>query len=149
MGKRGPQPGNLRSIEERFQERPKPPAGITVGAKKVWQTIVSDLPVDYFKPADLPLLRAYCESAATHIKATKKIQKENEVVYTKYSAETDTWYAPRRNPWFDVQKESASTMASLATKLRLCTNARISGWKAETESKQKPKSKREGLMFSG
>ncbi len=142
MGDRGPQAINVLAFEQEHEvERPQPESGMTPAAKKVWRRIVDELPADYFRPADLPLLRAYCESYSTHLQASKNLKKDGHVIEGNQG--------PKRNPWFDVQKEAASTMATLATKLRLCPNARISGWKAETETKQKPKSKRGGLMFNG
>lgn len=102
------------------------------------------LPVDHFRPQDWPLLRSYCEAEALHFKATAVLDKDGAVIEVTNKFGT----SEQRSPWFDVQKQSASTMAMLATKLRMCPNARIDPKRAGRDKPQ-PESRRKGLMFNG
>lgn len=139
MGERGP--GASKVLDFKQNEKPKPDGDMSKVAKKVWKKIVADLPSDHFIPADLPLFRAYCEAYATHIEASKKLEEEGCVISGARGGSI-------RNPWFDIQKESSAVMATMATKLRLCVNSRISYKKAASLNKLPPKSKRKGLMFT-
>lgn len=137
MGKRGPAPqSKIRVLEKSETKRPGPPAGMTPRARNLFKKIVGENKSDAFDAESVSLLRAFCEADAQHFLATKVLQKDGAVVYV----DTRTGEIPRRSPWFDVQKESAATMSSISTKLR------NKGIKTEAE---KPKSKREGLMFKG
>ncbi|NCC62451.1 MAG: hypothetical protein EOM12_16280 [Verrucomicrobiae bacterium] len=109
---------------------------MTARARNLFKKIVNENKPDAFDAESVALLRAFCEADVQHFKATKTLEDEGAVIHVK----TRDGSVPRRNPWFDVQKESAATMSSISTKLR------NKGIKTEAE---KPKSKREGLMFKG
>lgn len=141
MGDRGPQSSKVTPLHVQQSEPPKPLRGMSKESKRIWKSITDNLPPDYFRPADLYLLRSYCEWAVKDEKAERQLEEQGEVIEGNQG--------PKRNPWLDIKKEAASVLSSLATKLRLCPNARYSYKKADTETKEKPKSKRKNLMFNG
>lgn len=148
MGSRGPEPENKISvIESRKVERPKPFSGMTGAAKAVWHRIISDLPADFYSAHELDQLREYCESAARASRATSELKKRgsSEVmeVETKHGA------VLRRNPWFDIWKESSSIMSTLGTKLRLNKNSKLSNKGAAKGMSGEKQSSRKGLLFGG
>jgi P27 family predicted phage terminase small subunit len=137
MGKRGPTPqSKLRVLERTTKQRPRPPAGMTDRARNLFKKIVDENKSDAFDAESISLLRAFCEADVQHYLATKQLEEQGAVVYVT----THSGTIPRKNPWYDVQKESAATMSSISTKLRN---------KGVTTEAEKPKSKREGLMFNG
>ena len=150
MGARGPEPEfktTLSVIEPKTVERPKPFKNMSGAAKSVWIRIVSDLPADFYKAHELDLLREYCEQAARAARAGQELRKrdgEGEVM------EVGTQYGKRlaRNPWFDIAKESASVMSTLATKLRIAKNSKLSNRDAVSKMDNRTgRSSRKGLMF--
>jgi phage terminase small subunit len=149
MGLRGPKPEtNLTVILPRDQERPKPFTNMAETAKVVWRRIVGDLPADFFKAHELDQLRAYCEAAAHNARAAAELRKKKGggavvLVDTKYGQKL------MRNPWFDIHKETASTMASLGTKLRINKNSSLTNKAAAKIESGIPESKRAGLKFGG
>lgn len=138
MGARGPKPAGKLSVIERIErKRPNPPAGMTRRARNLFRAIVAENKPEAFDTEAVCLLRAFCEADKQHFEATKRLEKEGAVI----AVETKAGAVPRRNPWFDVQKESAAVMNSISTKLRK------KGVNVETE---KPAaSPRKGLMFNG
>ena len=110
---------------------------MTLRAKQIWKQIVKSLPPTHFRQGDFPLLRAYCEAESLHHSACLKIQDEGAVLQGKVI---------KANPWVAIQTQTAHTMSQLATKLRLCANARISPQDSGRQ-KDTPTSKRQGLMF--
>lgn len=149
MGKRGrtgelemKAAGKLSVIEPKQAARPLPVPGMNRRARELWKRIVASLPAEHFRPGDLPLLRAYCEADALHAKAAREIGKDGGVIKTGTGS-------LKASPWIAVQTAQAHTMSTLATKLRLATNARITGKGAGKEDESKPaSSKRSGLMFN-
>jgi P27 family predicted phage terminase small subunit len=109
---------------------------MTTRARNLFKKIVCENKPDAFDAESVALLRAFCEADVQHFKATKKLEEQGAVVMVNAHAGA----VPRRNPWYDVQKESAATMSSISTKLRN---------KGVTTEAEKPKSKRDGLMFNG
>lgn len=112
---------------------------MTKEAKAKWREIVESLPATHFRRADYELLRAYCEAAALHAKATREVAAE-PVLVTKHTTKISIWMA--------VMTATSSTMAQMATKLRLSVSTRISPQKAGNEKPQ-VQSMRQGLMFGG
>ncbi len=149
MGARGPKPDNtLAVVEFRPAERPKPFSKMTGPAKAVWRRIVSDLPANFYAEHELDVLRSYCEAAALNARATAEMAKRGQdgpvVIVTTKNGDV-----PRKNPWFEIFKESAGTMSTLATKLRLNKNSKLSNKAAGKVETGQPQSRREGLMFGG
>lgn len=75
--------------------------------------VVRSVPSDHFRPADSPLLRAYCKanermSALEHLIAEQGLVFDGEV-----------------NPYAKALREEAKLMMSLAVKLRLCPSSRM------------------------
>jgi len=137
MGNRGPKPqSKLRVLDIPVEKRPDPPSGMTPRARKLFKSIVSENKSGAFDSESVAMLRAFCEADAQHFAATNELQKNGAVILVQTREGT----VPRRNPWFNIQKEAAGTMTSVSTKLR------NKGIKTEAE---KPKSKRDGLMFNG
>src|SRR5512137_1733736 len=110
MGKRGVKSANQTIYIPGFsEERPPPPTGMNVRAKRIWKQIVKSLPPTHFRQGDYPLLRAYCEAEALHWDACKAIKAEGAVLQGKVI---------KANPWVAIQTQTAHTMSQLATKLR-------------------------------
>ena len=157
MGARGPKSSshNILEMQGNNEKRPSPPRGMSVAARKLWNEIIQREKSSHFKAGDLPLLRMYCEAEAMNLRATAAILEQGEVlVITKAEISADgktvvhKVTSSRTNPWVEVFKTSCHSASQLATKLRLCRNARVSGWK-EGGEKETPKSKRGNLMFGG
>lgn len=139
MGKRGKKAaGQTLYVPEFSDKRPGPPKGMTLRAHRIWKVIVKSLPPTHFRQGDYPLLRAYCEAEALHFEASHKIKEEGAVIHNGRII--------KANPWVAIQTQTAHTMSQLATKLRLCANARISPQSAARE-KETIKSKRKGILF--
>lgn len=144
MGKRGPRPsGRLAVVNFDKNKKPNPPAGMSARARNLFKKIVGDNPSGTFDAESVALLRAFCEADNQHYLATKKLQEEGAVVNMPVGVENEEIvYKKKRNPWFDIQKESSSGMSSLSTKLR---NKEIhTGQKKQADSNP-----RKGLMFGG
>lgn len=82
-----------------------------------WTAIVASLPADYFRPADGPLLAAYCVASALHKMARAEIEADGMTI------EMDNG-RKQMNPAVTVLQYQAGTMAQLAVKLRLAPSAR-------------------------
>lgn len=138
MGARGRKPKDKQQpIGVVYQKRPNPPSGMTPRARNLFKRIVGDNPTTRFDVEGVSILRAFCEADNQHYLATTELKSQPAVV----NVETKAGNVPRRNPWFDIQKESAAILASLSTKLR-----------AKGVSTEKPKASenpRKGLMFGG
>lgn len=124
-------------------------------AHRVWKKVVASLPPTHFRPGDYPLLRAYCEAEALHFEASKNIAEEGAVIKIvkivtdpETQEEKEVILKVKTNQWVAIQTQTAHTMSQLATKLRLCANARIT---PQAAGKEKPpaKSRRAGLMYDG
>jgi phage terminase small subunit len=156
MGKRGPKAKSqqIGILPDGLSEkRPGPPTGMCLRAHRVWKKVVASLPPIHFRPGDYPLLRAYCEAEALHFEASQKITEEGAVIKLvkivtdkKTEEEREVVVRVKTNPWVAIQTQTAHTMSQLATKLRLCANARITPQGAGKEA-PKPKSKRAGIMY--
>lgn len=94
----------------------KPPKTLSVAAKKVWIKLVDSVPNDQFNDADFVILATYCETYAIMMQANWFVNFEGAVIHERGKS--------CKNPWFSVAQESASKIASLAIKLRLCPSAR-------------------------
>jgi P27 family predicted phage terminase small subunit len=105
--------------------RPDAPGHLTEAQRHEWTRIVHSLPADYFRPADYPLLEAYCCASALHRDASQRVEKEGFIALDRFGEQ-------RPHPAVAVVKQASAAMASMATKLRLCPSARYGERKAET-----------------
>lgn len=103
------------------------PEHLTEAQRAEWHLIVNSLPADWFRPADVPLLGAFCAASALYKEALLMIQAEGIVVETGVG---------RRgaHPAKDILTSQASAMAQMAVKLRLCPSARYTEKAAATKT---------------
>lgn len=125
MGQRGPtSPGQKRTRGKTTKISADcfaPEKGMSAQAKNIWKALVGSMPVGYFKEADRPQLRGFCEASARLAKAAREINKKNfEEVYT------DDKGVMRKNPWLDVYKDNLALVNSTSTKLRISKSTQIS-----------------------
>lgn len=92
-------------------DRPKPPDHMTDEQKVLWESITATKPADWFTDDTLPLLEAYCEAWLAHRQASLALRSES-VGSAEYAAV------------YRVQKDSANTLAQMATKMRLSQSSR-------------------------
>jgi len=145
MGKRGPKPigsQNIRVLDAPKQRRPNPMPGMRSKARTVWKRIVNQYPPEHFQPQHYDLLRAFCESSATHKDMVADIQQEG---YTVMNVKNG---AIKENPKIGIMDKMAGRMAALAVKLGITKNATINRDPNQQPEKKK-QSKRAGLMFKG
>jgi P27 family predicted phage terminase small subunit len=123
-----------------------------VGARRLWKLIVASHAADHFQAGDLPLLQAYCEAGALHREAAQEIKREGAVIkFTRTETRPDGAVVVeitkvKANPWVAIMTQAAHTMAQLATKLRLCLNAKKGPWGGQEDKPRRP-SLRAGLLF--
>jgi P27 family predicted phage terminase small subunit len=141
MGARGPKPASA-NITRIYPERPKPPRGLPKSAKKTWRAIVDSLPPDFFKTWELPLLEKYCWAIHIYELAMVEVNTAGLVIPMG-----DKGYETV-NPALTICNKQVQIMSTLATKLRVCPNSRISRWAASSAPERKS-TKRPGLMFGG
>lgn len=138
MGARGKQPGNICKMELTVKLRPKPPARLPRVARAMWKQIVGSLPIDHFRRSELPLLEKYCMCEDLYWKALALMDESMVITTAKGYSLPDTYLT--------IANKQVQLQNTLATKLRIATNARSSASKVGHE-KEAPKSKRKGLMF--
>jgi len=142
MGARGRKPKRtLKVLNAPRLRYPNPAPGMTANARTTWHRICHSYSVGHFKPHQYDLLRVYCEAAASHRKAILEMKKEGEVIKQVNGV-------TKKNPWKDIEVQMANVMAGLSTKLQLNMNPTIAARGIKSKI-QKPKSKREGLLYSG
>jgi P27 family predicted phage terminase small subunit len=141
MGARGPKPGSA-NITRIFPERPKPPRGLPKPAKAKWRQIIDSLPPDYFKTWELPLLEKYCWAIHIYELAMVEVNKFGLVIPMGEKGYETV------NPALTICNKQVQIMSTLATKLRLCPNSRVSKW-AASATPERISSRRSGLMFDG
>lgn len=112
-------------------QRPDPPASLNANESRLWRDITASLAADWFRPADLPLLTAYCQAATEHQDAAKIIAGAGLML-------TDTKGRKYRNPMIAVCHQSALRMAGLAVKMRLCPSTRYTAKTAGTAIRNTP-----------
>lgn len=139
LGLRGRKSAEHLNVVRVGPERPKPPHKISKAGRKTWKDIVDSHPPGYFRKGALPLLLAYCEAVAVHAEACVMIQKG---LLVKTAAG-----GFKQNSAIAIQTAKSGEMGMLASKLRLATSSYRDRDAAGTESREKPKSKRAGMMF--
>lgn len=95
-----------------LRKPPRPPAGISLAAAELWQSITCSLPAEFFQPGDLPLLQAYCTSTDRKNQIDAAVLQEGII------------FNGEAHPGLRISRDEASLMASLAGKLRLCQSSR-------------------------
>lgn len=95
------------------QRRLKPPDDMAAPVKQIWAGIVDSLPGDRFHRSDVPLLTLYCRALYQASQAFDSLEKH------KATNGDDL------NPWLRVGDIAVKQAATLATKLRLCPQARL------------------------
>ena len=144
MGIRGPkgeQSERAISMGLVIKQRPKPPRGMPKIARDCWKRIVDSLPVNHFHQAELPLLEKYCICEEIYQIAIEKTLAGGLAIVTEKGYALPDIY-------LTIAQNQVKLQTSLATKLRIATNSRISNFKAAGE-KEEPKSRRKNLMFGG
>lgn len=96
-----------------------PPGRLTELQEQLWREIVDSHPADFFRPADAPLLTAYCKAFSHYLNADKDIETRGHTLADDKGRE----YA---NPSGQLLVSQASAMAQLAVKLRLAPSSRTS-----------------------
>ncbi len=132
MGKRGPTPrGKSNVVALRGKDpditvhKPNPPYGMNKRARNLFKRIVDHNPEGTFDPEAVATLRIFCEMENQNYVATGKLAKEGAVTQMivgwqkqDIDGERAPLYKPMQNPWFNVKKESASSMFSASRSLR-------------------------------
>lgn len=116
---------DLSTVAVLSDDRIEPPLHLSESQRSEWRAIVDSLPADYFRPGDVPLLSAFCVASALHKQAQAHIEEHGMVLENDRGTMT-------ANPAASILMTQASSMASLAMKLRLCPSARMRQEKAAT-----------------
>lgn len=115
-----------------------PPDGLDDAERAEWVEIVDSLPASYFRPADIPLLAAYCTARAFYKEAAMQLKRDGLVVAgpDRYNKEGDVIGKDRdyAHPATGILVSQASALATLASKLRLCPSSRYSEKAASTKT---------------
>jgi P27 family predicted phage terminase small subunit len=106
--------GVVRLTDARIQ----PPDHLSERELNEWHSIVDSLPADWFRPADISLLAAYCTASAIYKEAREAIEEHGIMIKDESRGR---YYA---NPAQTLLSTQASAMAQLAVKLRLCPSSR-------------------------
>lgn len=138
MGTRGPKPkptkekerlGNpgrrpLNDSEPEPIGLPEPPDYLDAYASEVWQRVILSMSKGVYTACDTELLASYCQACSLHKKAVYvnshgryKAYKDGIITNSMY---TDT----NGKDWIRIQKEQATNMASIGTRLGLDPAAR-------------------------
>lgn len=132
MKKRGPQSAaSLATVTPLPNLRPAPPAGLASDEAMHWHSIVQNLPPDWFRAADLPVLTAYCRVIALHEKASAQLKDAKLVL----KADNGRYY---KNPLLTIQNTAALQLCTLAAKLRLTPSSRYDAKSANTAVNRSP-----------
>lgn len=111
------------------------PAFLDKEERAEWDEIVGSLGADYFRPADAPLLAAFCVASAI-FKQCRLLLKTDGVIWE------DERGNARKHPAADLMSQQSSAMSNLAVKLRLCPSSRYSEKQANTKHGKSAKSAR-------
>ena len=132
MGDRGKRSGADLSIVPVIPTlREGPPAQLTQDEAVIWTSIVESLPPDWFRPSDVPLLAAYCQTAIQCQAAAEELRGSTLTLQTRQGR-------MYRNPLLDIQDAAARRLATLAGKLRLCPSSRMRAETAATKGRPIP-----------
>ena len=99
-------------------------------AKQKWRQICKSLPPDFFRPSDLPLLESYVLSYSQMRECHAAVEAEGMTL-------EDANGKVYENPNINIMNKAGNRMNMLATKLKICPNARYSGNAAHNASPKK------------
>ena len=102
----------MLSVVDARHQRIKPPAGLPGPVNEIWGRLVNALPGDRFHSSDGPLLALYCRALHQADLAFGQLE------------EFGAW-KDEHNPWLRVADIATKQSAVLASKLRLCPQARL------------------------
>ena len=120
----------LGAVPLGIRQRPGVPAAFKDNSPEadLWRTIVSAETADWFHAGDLPLLEAFCRVTVDYRDVTRSCLTAEYVVTGAHGGQAI-------NPIYKVQDMLAKQMASLAGKLRLSQNSRVSGHQAGAKAR--------------
>lgn len=121
----------LATIAPLGQFRPGPPELLPAAEAAHWVSIVRNLPADWFRAADLPVLGAYCRAIALLEKVSEELQGARLVL----TADNGREY---KNPLLTIQNTTALQLCTLAAKLRLTPSSRYDAKSANTAVNRAP-----------
>lgn len=111
------------------------PEYATPEQKAEWDAIVASHTASFFRPADVPLLYAFCVASALYKKAAAMIQAEGITIVNERGTRT-------AHPAKDVLTSQASAMAQMATKLRMTPQSRYTEKTVDSQAKRQGAAKR-------
>lgn len=85
---------------------------MSASAKTIWAKLVHAMPSGVFTAVDTYVLAAYCEAAARHQYAVKKLEKGPKEV-------TGSTGQIKLSPWYGEVSDSARLLVTLGSKLGL------------------------------
>jgi hypothetical protein len=91
-------------------ERAPPPDHLTDEQARVWREVLDDLPADWFRGSNLPLLETYCR----HIVAARRIAQLIEL-----EEKSDAFDPANYDLLLRMQDRETRALATMGTKLRL------------------------------
>ena len=91
-------------------ERAPPPEHLTPEQAQVWREVLDDLPADWFRPSNLPLLEPYCR----HVVASRRVAQLIEL-----EEKSDAFDPESYNRLLRMQDRETRALATMGTKLRL------------------------------
>ena len=109
------------------------PATLDAESAAFWAEIVNSVQPDHFRPADVPLLTAYCEQRALYARAMSHLVVPGGLTEC-------TALGEKVSPYFAIMARSAQLMTMLARSLRLTPQSRSTPDRAarSTRSTAKP-----------
>ena len=129
MGTRGRKSTAELGVAHGIPQRPKPPADLTPDQAVEWQAVVSRMPVDWFPREIWPLLCAYCRHVTNsrHIAGLIEDAHKGDL--------SDRKALMRYNRLLGMQERQSSTLAGLATRMRLTQQSRYTPHSAASRTK--------------
>lgn len=110
MGSRGKSTATIKALSTIPKERIKPPKHLTATQKRIWRSIVEELPETHFIKADSTLLETYVVGVALLRVAAQRIENPD--------AEDITF-------WTKILENQQTRLGNLAVKLRLTPSGRM------------------------
>jgi phage terminase small subunit len=93
--------------------RLRPRDGVPDDVREIWRELVAKVPADHFRPADEPLLEAYCQAIALGRRAYAALEANGPVVDGRPSA------------WLVVLEKAHRSAVALSARLRLSPQHRL------------------------
>jgi phage terminase small subunit len=102
--------------------RPQPPPDLSPEAREIFEALVRTAPKNHFRASDAAVLEVYAAAVATARRAERELR------------DGPITAGGRASPWVKIRNDSTKTIASLAMRLRLCPQARMT---ARTNGRQR------------